>query len=155
MNSNTKILFLDCGMGVAGDMLSAALYDLLNEEDKQTFLNLTASLNLKGVEIIPEKVSKTGISGTQLQVLITDRRKMPGFVRKSTGMNMNTSIYMNICISMNTSTCTSISMSTSICTNISMSTSTIMTTGILTPTGTSTTAWRRSAESSRVFRFRT
>ena len=78
MNSNTKILFLDCGMGVAGDMLSAALYDLLNEEDKQTFLNLTANLNLKGVEIIPEKVSKTGISGTQLQVLIHGQEEDAG-----------------------------------------------------------------------------
>ena len=78
MNSNTKILFLDCGMGVAGDMLSAALYDLLNEEDKQTFLNLSANLNLKGVEIIPEKVSKTGISGTQLQVLIHGQEEDAG-----------------------------------------------------------------------------
>ena len=32
-----RTLYLDCGMGAAGDMLTAALYELLNEEEKQDF----------------------------------------------------------------------------------------------------------------------
>ena len=33
-----KTLYLDLGMGAAGDMISAALYELLDDENKKTYL---------------------------------------------------------------------------------------------------------------------
>lgn len=61
-----KLLYIDCGMGAAGDMLSAALYELL--PDKAAFLRKLNSLGLPGVEYIPEKSVKCGITGTHFRV---------------------------------------------------------------------------------------
>ena len=44
-----KTLYLECNMGAAGDMLMAALYELL--EDKQGFLDTKNSLGLPGVRL--------------------------------------------------------------------------------------------------------
>lgn len=33
-----KTLYIECGMGAAGDMLTAALLELLSDEQKQAFL---------------------------------------------------------------------------------------------------------------------
>lgn len=63
-----RILYLDCSMGAAGDMLMAALYELL--DDKQAFLDMMRSLGLPGIEISAEPVVKCGITGTHMKVLV-------------------------------------------------------------------------------------
>lgn len=63
-----KLLYIDCGMGAAGDMLSAALYELL--PDKAAFLNKLNGLGIPGVEFIPEKSVKCGITGTHFRVTV-------------------------------------------------------------------------------------
>lgn len=55
-------------MGAAGDMLMAALYELL--EDKQAFLDMMRSLGLPGIEISAEPAVKCGITGTHMKVLV-------------------------------------------------------------------------------------
>ena len=55
-------------MGAAGDMLMAALYELL--DDKQAFLDMMRSLGLPGIEISAEPVVKCGITGTHMKVLV-------------------------------------------------------------------------------------
>lgn len=63
-----KILYLDCNMGAAGDMLSSALYELI--DDKTEFLEKINSIGLKGVTVSAENSVKCGISGTHLKVEI-------------------------------------------------------------------------------------
>ena len=63
-----KRLFLDCGMGAAGDMLSAALLELMPDPDS-TIEELN-TLGLPGVTFKRERVSKCGLAGTQLLVCI-------------------------------------------------------------------------------------
>lgn len=63
-----RTIYLDCSMGAAGDMLMAALLELLPEKD--TFLQKMQSLGLPGLEISAEPSVKCGISGTHMRVLI-------------------------------------------------------------------------------------
>ncbi|MDD6551594.1 MAG: nickel pincer cofactor biosynthesis protein LarC [Lachnospiraceae bacterium] len=71
-----RILYIECNMGVAGDMLSAALLELLdNPEDVITKLN---SIAPEGVSVSAEKASKCGITGTQMHVVINGEEEGHG-----------------------------------------------------------------------------
>ena len=63
-----KILYLDCGMGAAGDMLTAALLELF--PDKDAVLAELNALGIPGVQYIAEKSEKCGIGGTHMRVLV-------------------------------------------------------------------------------------
>ncbi len=63
-----KILYLDCGMGAAGDMLTAALLELLPDPDG--FVERLNGLGIPGVQFVKEKTVKCGITGTHMHVLI-------------------------------------------------------------------------------------
>ena len=63
-----KTLYFDCGMGAAGDMLSAALLELF--DDKQAVLGELNALGIPGVEFKAEVSTKCGINGTHLSVTV-------------------------------------------------------------------------------------
>ncbi len=63
-----KTLYLDCSMGAAGDMLTAALLELL--PDREGFLARLNSLGLPGVEVTREETAKCGIKGTYISVKV-------------------------------------------------------------------------------------
>lgn len=63
-----KTLYLDCSMGAAGDMLAAALLELLPDPDA-VVADLNA-LGIPGVEFVRERVSRCGIVATHLSVLV-------------------------------------------------------------------------------------
>lgn len=63
-----KALYLDCGMGAAGDMLTAALLELLPEKD--AFVEELNALGIPGVRFAAEKCEKCGILGTHMTVTI-------------------------------------------------------------------------------------
>ncbi len=66
-----KTLYLDLSMGAAGDMLNAALYELLGAtEQKAEYITLMNALGLDGVTVTPEKIVKNGITGTKMSVKI-------------------------------------------------------------------------------------
>jgi hypothetical protein len=55
-------------MGAAGDMLTAALLELL--PDQEDFVKKLNALGIPGVEIKKEKAVKCGITGTHMSVLV-------------------------------------------------------------------------------------
>lgn len=63
------ILYLECNMGAAGDMLSAALYELLSEEKKNEFREIMNQKEL-GIRVEPEVAEKCGVQGTYMKVEI-------------------------------------------------------------------------------------
>lgn len=64
-----KNLYLECNMGVAGDMLCASLLDTLNEKDKEYIINKLNTL-LSDVTVSLKEVSKNGIRATKFDVNI-------------------------------------------------------------------------------------
>ena len=68
-----KILYLDCKMGAAGDMLTAALLELL--PDPEAFLEELNSLGIPGVQIKKEVSVKCGINGTHIIVTVNGQEE--------------------------------------------------------------------------------
>ena len=63
-----KTLYFDCGMGAAGDMLTAALLELL--PDRDGFVEELNALSIPGVKYIAEKCEKCGITGSHMKVTV-------------------------------------------------------------------------------------
>ncbi len=63
-----KTLFLDCGMGAAGDMLTAALLELFPDPDTQ--VKELNALQIPKVEFQRECAMKCGIAGTHIAVRV-------------------------------------------------------------------------------------
>ena len=63
-----KTLYLECNMGAAGDMLTAALLELT--EDRQAFIDRMNALRLPGVRVCAEPAVKCGITGTHMKVTV-------------------------------------------------------------------------------------
>ena len=76
-----KTLYLDLGMGAAGDMLSAALYELLPDDKKESFLERLNAAGIPGVRTVPEKAVTCGITGTHFSVLVNGEEEEDFFHR--------------------------------------------------------------------------
>ncbi len=63
-----KVLYLDLGMGAAGDMLTAALTELL--PDRDSFLAELNSIGIPEVSVTAESSVKCGITGTHITVKV-------------------------------------------------------------------------------------
>ena len=63
-----KTLYLECAMGAAGDMLTAALLELTG--DKQAFIDKMNALGLPGVSVAAEPAVKCGITGTHVTITV-------------------------------------------------------------------------------------
>ncbi len=63
-----KTLYIDCSMGAAGDMLTAALLELL--PDREAFVARLNSLGIPGVRYSADPAVKCGITGTHVSVTV-------------------------------------------------------------------------------------
>ena len=63
-----KTLYIDCSMGAAGDMLSAALLELV--PDREKLMSRLNSRGIPGVTFSAEKSVKCGITGTHMTVTV-------------------------------------------------------------------------------------
>ena len=66
-------LYLQCNMGAAGDMLTAALYELL--PNREEFLHTLNHMGLPGVEFHAVPAQSCGISGTHMDVVVRGERE--------------------------------------------------------------------------------
>ena len=73
-----KTLYLECEMGAAGDMLTAALLELT--EDKDAFIAEMNALGLPGVHVAAGKAEKCGITGTHVSVTVDGEEEESGDV---------------------------------------------------------------------------
>ncbi|GHT54548.1 UPF0272 protein [Endomicrobiia bacterium] len=84
-----KTLHLDCSMGAAGDMITAALFELI--DNKQDFLKQINSLGFSDVEVNAEPAVKCGIVGTRIKV------KICGMEETSTDRDILCNNYKQFC----------------------------------------------------------
>ena len=73
-----KLLYLDCGMGAAGDMLGAALAELLPDDARDVFTSELNAAGIPGVHVSLDPSVKCGITGTHLTVTVNGTEEKEG-----------------------------------------------------------------------------
>lgn len=68
-----KTLYLDCGLGAAGDMIVAALLALIPEPD--AFMAEMNALGIPGVTVSRSEITKSGIKGTRFSVTVNGKEE--------------------------------------------------------------------------------
>lgn len=65
-----KIIYIDCSMGAAGDMLTAALLELLEDSERAAFIREFNGLGLPGIVMETEPSVKCGVEGTHVHIKV-------------------------------------------------------------------------------------
>lgn len=76
-----KTLYLECGMGAAGDMLTAALLDLFKEPEQ--IVDKLNSIGIPKVKYVIEDSEKCGIKGMHVRVLVDGIEETPADMDES------------------------------------------------------------------------
>ena len=73
-----KTIYFDLGMGAAGDMLTAALLELLEDKDQEAFLEELSGVGIPETVITREKIKKMGITGSHMHVKVLGEEEGDG-----------------------------------------------------------------------------
>lgn len=65
-----KTLYIECNMGAAGDMLTAALLELFPEDERKNIVKELNEIGIPGVKFATESSIKCGITGTHMKVTV-------------------------------------------------------------------------------------
>lgn len=65
-----RTLFIECNMGASGDMLMGALYELLSDSQKESFLKTMNNLFPNQILLQAVPAEKCGVWGTKINVVI-------------------------------------------------------------------------------------
>ena len=65
-----KLMYIDCGMGAAGDMLTGALLELLDEDARAAFVEEFNALGIPDVVMETEPSVKCGVKGTHVRIKV-------------------------------------------------------------------------------------
>lgn len=65
-----KLMYIDCSMGAAGDMLTAALLELLEDSERAAFIEEFNGLGLPGILIEAVPSVKCGVEGTHVHIKV-------------------------------------------------------------------------------------
>ncbi len=68
-----RTLYIDCSMGAAGDMLTAALLELLGDAD--AFIEKLNHIGIPGVTVVKSTSIKCGITGTHITVNVNGKEE--------------------------------------------------------------------------------
>lgn len=68
-----KVLYIECNMGIAGDMLMGALLDMT--EDKDAFIETMNNAGIPNTEISYKEDVKCGITGTHVSVVVSGKEE--------------------------------------------------------------------------------
>lgn len=71
-----KILYLDCGMGAAGDMLQGALLSLLSSDEQEAFINRINSIGIDGIKVVLIDDMKCGITCKHVKVYVDGKEEL-------------------------------------------------------------------------------
>jgi len=65
-----KLMYIDCSMGAAGDMLTAALLELLEDSERAAFIEEFNGLGMPGIVMEAEPSVKCGVEGTHVHIKV-------------------------------------------------------------------------------------
>ena len=65
-----KLMYIDCGMGAAGDMLTGALLDLLDSDERKAFVEEFNRLGIPDVVMETEPSVKCGVEGIHVRIKV-------------------------------------------------------------------------------------
>ena len=65
-----RTMFIDCSMGAAGDMLTAALLELLDENERAGFVEEFNGVGLPGIVMETEPSVKSGVEGIRVHIMV-------------------------------------------------------------------------------------
>ena len=70
-----KTLYIECNMGAAGDMLTAALLELFPKDERKNIVRELNEIGIPGVKFATESSVKCGITGTHMKVTVGDEEE--------------------------------------------------------------------------------
>lgn len=82
-----KTLYIECKMGIAGDMLMGALYELLDDDKRTEFLKAINGAGIPGVQVNAQESNKCGVKGTQMEVKVFGEEEGHGHHHEHHGLH--------------------------------------------------------------------